>query len=311
MIATEKILDGKAHAAALNEESRRLTDELRSRGVVPGLSVVLVGEDPASEVYVRNKAKAAQEAGLAAETIRLPAATPFAELARTVRELVERDDVDGILVQLPLPRPEETTRLLDLVDPAKDVDGFHPENLGRLVAGRPRFVSCTPAGIMAMLEREKIELSGRHAVVVGRSNIVGKPMAALLVNASATVTVCHSRTKNLAEVCRSADVLVAAAGRAGMIGPDHVREGAVVVDVGINPLRTEDEVRHFFPGNEARLRTLEKRGQTLIGDVDYTRVAPKAARITPVPGGVGPLTIAMLVRNTVTAAELRRGGGGE
>jgi len=306
-VSDTKILDGKAHAAAIGETSRLQVEALRARGVQPGLVVVLVGDDPASRIYVRNKAAAAEKAGLRAETLRLTAYTTFDELARTIRILNERDDVDGVLVQLPLPRPEDAAPLFDLLDPRKDVDGFHPENVGLLGSGRIRFAPCTPAGILEMLRRESIPLAGAHAVVVGRSNIVGKPMASLLLQNDATVTICHSKTRNLPSVCRSADLLVAAIGRPGTIGPEHVKEGAIVIDVGMNALRTASDVERFFPGDGKRREMLEKKGQTLIGDVDFVRVLPVAGRITPVPGGVGPLTVAMLVSNTVKAAGLRRG----
>jgi methylenetetrahydrofolate dehydrogenase (NADP+)/methenyltetrahydrofolate cyclohydrolase len=302
-----KLLDGKKHAALIEEDARRETALLAERGIVPGLAVVLVGENPASKVYVRNKAATAERVGLRAWTVTLPADAPWEKLRDTVRELNARDDVDGILVQLPLPRPEEAAALLDEIDPRKDVDGFHPENVGRLDSGRPRFAPCTPAGVMEMLRREGIALKGCRAVVVGRSNIVGKPMAQLLLQADATVTICHSRTRDLPAVCREADLLVAAIGRTAMIGPEFVKEGAVVVDVGMNALTTREEVERYFPGDAKRLATLAKLGQTLIGDVDFVRVRPLAGRITPVPGGVGPLTVAMLAANTVKAARLRRG----
>jgi methylenetetrahydrofolate dehydrogenase (NADP+)/methenyltetrahydrofolate cyclohydrolase len=210
---------------------------------------------------------------------------------------------------LPLPDGIDTSAILSRIDPAKDVDGFHPENVGLLQQGRPRLVPCTPAGIMEMLRREGIGIRGRRAVIVGRSDIVGKPMAILLLHEHATVTVCHSRTRDLAEVTRQAEILVAAVGVQSLIGPDHVAEGAVVVDVGMHRVTDRKTVCHLYPGNEKKIAAFEKRGAVLAGDVDYTRVAPKAGRITPVPGGVGPLTIAMLMANTVTAAKLRRGVG--
>jgi methylenetetrahydrofolate dehydrogenase (NADP+)/methenyltetrahydrofolate cyclohydrolase len=216
-------------------------------------------------------------------------------------------EVDGILVQLPLPGSLDTHQILDAVDPAKDVDGFHPTNVGLLQQGRPRLVPCTPSGIMELLRREGIGVEGRRAVVVGRSDIVGKPMAMLLLHAHATVTMCHSRTRDLASVTRQAEILIVAAGRRALIGPDHVAEGAVVVDVGMHRVTTADEVESLFPGDEERRRRFEDKGSVLTGDVDFVRVLPRAARITPVPGGVGPLTIAKLMANTVAAARWRRG----
>ena len=302
-----QLLPGKPHADAIAAESRAETERLAARGIVPGLSVVLVGDDPASTVYVRNKGLAAEKAGLRAETIRLPAETPLAEIEATIDRLNGRDDVDGILLQLPLPRPGEANALLSRIDPKKDVDGFHPENVGLLHSGRPRLVPCTPAGVIEMLRREKVAMRGANAVVVGRSNIVGRPMSALLLAEDATVTVCHSRTVNLAEVTRRADLLVVAMGRPGSIGPEHVKDGAIVVDVGMNAVTKREDVERFFPGDEKRRKTFDEKGQTLIGDVDFVRVLSKAGRLTPVPGGVGLLTVAMLIRNTLRAAKLRRG----
>jgi len=303
-----KILDGKAVAAEIRGEVAEQVAALTAAGHRrPGLAAVLVGGDPASHVYVGSKAKACEEVGMLGRVVHLDADTAQAELDRTVDELNADPEIDGILVQLPLP-PQLTEReILDRIDPGKDVDGFHPVNVGRLWLDLPGFVPATPAGIIEMLRRRGVDLKGKHAVVVGRSHIVGKPMAALLLRQHATVTVCHSRTRDLAAVCRQADVLVAAVGRTGMIGPDHVRDGAVVVDVGMNRLTTRDEVEHYFPGDAKRMDVFERRGSTLVGDVDFTRVAPKASAITPVPGGVGPLTIALLLVNTLTAARRRQG----
>lgn len=307
MNGDERKLDGTAIAAEIRDETAADVTALAARGVVPRLDAVLVGEDPASEVYVASKARTLAKLGMVSETHRLPADTPQAELERLVERLNDDPDVDGILVQLPLPEAVETAAILRRVDPAKDVDGFHPENVGLLQQGRPQLVPCTPSGIMEMLRREKIEIKGRRAVVVGRSDIVGKPMSILLLHAHATVTICHSRTRELAEITRQAEILVAAAGVRTLIGPEHVAEGAVVVDVGMHRVTDLETVEQLFPGNEKKLAAFEKRGSVLAGDVDYTRVAPKAGRITPVPGGVGPLTIAMVAANTVTAAKQRRG----
>ncbi|HVR98798.1 MAG TPA: tetrahydrofolate dehydrogenase/cyclohydrolase catalytic domain-containing protein, partial [Thermoanaerobaculia bacterium] len=275
----------------------------------PGLAAVLVGDDPASHVYVSGKVKACGEADIESRTIRLPAATSEEELAGVVDGLNQEDAVDGILVQLPLPRQIHERRILDRVHPDKDVDGFHPVSVGRLWLDQEGFVPATPSGILELLRRNNIPLAGRHAVVVGRSAIVGKPMAGLLLREHCTVTVCHSRTPDLAAVTRGADVLIAAVGRPALIGAEHVREGAVVIDVGINRISDRAEVERLFPGDAARLEQVERRGSTLVGDVDFTRVAPIAAAITPVPGGVGPLTIASLLANTLKAARRRQGLG--
>jgi methylenetetrahydrofolate dehydrogenase (NADP+)/methenyltetrahydrofolate cyclohydrolase len=244
---------------------------------------------------------------MGSETHRLPATTAQAELEALIDRLNADPEVDGILVQLPLPASIDAASILRRVDPAKDVDGFHPVNVGLLQQGRPGLRPCTPAGVMEMLRREGIVLEGRRAVVVGRSDIVGKPMAMLLLHAHATVTICHSRTRELAAVTREAEILVAAAGVPALIGPDHVAEGAVVIDVGMHRLSDRAEVERLYSGSPKKLTTFEKKGAVLTGDVDFEHVLPKAARITPVPGGVGPLTIAMLTANTVAAAKARRG----
>jgi 5,10-methylene-tetrahydrofolate dehydrogenase/Methenyl tetrahydrofolate cyclohydrolase len=300
-------LDGKKVAAGIRAEVGREVERLAAHGVVPRLDVILVGEDPASKVYVGAKARACEKLGMASRTHRFPADADQATLLAEIDRLNADPEVDGILVQLPLPDHLDTHAVLDRVDPAKDVDGFHPVNVGLLQQGRPRLVACTPAGIMELLRREEIPVEGRRAVIVGRSDIVGKPLAMLLLHAHATVTLCHSRTRDLAAVTREADILVAAAGRLALIGPDHVRPGAVVIDVGIHRITDRATVERLFPGDEARLERFSARGSVLAGDVDFARVAPLAARITPVPGGVGPLTIAMLMANTVRAARLRRG----
>jgi methylenetetrahydrofolate dehydrogenase (NADP+)/methenyltetrahydrofolate cyclohydrolase len=295
-----KILDGAATARAMREELRLRLSELAAAGVRPGLAVLLVGDDPASAVYVRSKTRACEELGMHSETRRLPATTTTEEVCAQVASFNARTDLHGILVQLPLPPQVDTARVLRLVSPEKDVDGFHPENVGLLVQKRPRFVACTPAGIMELLRRHEIPLAGRRAVVVGRSDIVGKPMALLLMHADATVTVCHSRTRELAAVCREADVLVAAIGRAGLVRREHVKPGAVVVDVGMNRVSDPAQAREL--GGPERMPEFQRKGYLLVGDVHAPAVAAVAGALTPVPGGVGPLTIAMLLRNTVSAA---------
>ena len=291
-----EIIDGKSIAAEIREEVRLDTESLTAGGVVPGLATVLVGENPASATYVRSKQRACEKAGIHSRDIRLPEQTSESELLSTVSELNGDADIDGILVQLPLPSQIDPQRVIMSIDPAKDVDGFHPVNLGKLLSGEDAFYPCTPHGILVMLERSGIAVEGRHVVVVGRSNIVGKPLAALLMQkrsgANATVTVCHSRTADLAAHTRRADILVAAAGQVGFITGDMVGEGAVVVDVGIN--RVDDP--------EA------KKGYRLVGDVEFEGASERASRITPVPGGVGPMTIAMLLTNTVRSARRRADG---
>ena len=300
---TAALLDGTATARTIKDELRAEVEGLRARGVVPGLGVVLAGENPASAVYVRNKTRACDELGIYHETALFPPTTTTEEVAAKVSEYGRREDIHGILVQLPLPTQVDASRVLSLVDPAKDVDGFHAENLGRLVQKRPRFVPCTPAGIMELLARHDIPVAGKRAVVLGRSDIVGKPMALLLMHADATVTVCHSRTRDLPAVTREGDILVAAMGRAGFVRAEHVKPGAVVIDVGINRVEKAEEARDLL--DEARLAEFERKGYALAGDVHAPSVRQVAAALTPVPGGVGPLTIALLMKNTVKAAGLR------
>lgn len=301
-----RILDGKAHAAEIRAEVAAAVRRRVDAGHrPPGLAVILVGDDSASQVYVGSKERAAREAGFTSRTVRLPESVSAAELAAEVERLNDDPEIDGFLIQLPLPAGLPQTELLDRVRPDKDVDGFHPVNVGRLWLDRDGFAPATPVGIVELLRRERIPLEGRHAVVVGRSAIVGKPLAALLLRQQCTVTICHSRTRDLAAQCRQADLVVAAVGRAGLIGPEHVQEGAVVVDVGIHRLTERAEVERLFPGDAGRLATLERRGSVLTGDVDFVRVAPLAGAITPVPGGVGPLTVAMLLVNTLRAAQSR------
>lgn len=303
-----RILDGKPVAAAIRAEVAAGVRELAAQGLrPPGLAAVLVGENPASEVYVASKVKGCQEAGIASRVLRLPASAAEADLAALVDDLNADDDVDGILVQLPLPPQMAERRVLDRIAPEKDVDGFHPVSVGRLWLDEPGFAPATPAGILELLRRAEVPLAGKNAVVVGRSAIVGKPAAALLLRAGCTVSICHSLTRDLAAMTREADVLVAAVGRPALLGPEHVKEGAVVVDVGINRISDPAMVERLFPGDAARREQLARRGSTIVGDVDFTRVALKAGAITPVPGGVGLLTVAMLLVNTLAAARARQG----
>ena len=303
------ILSGKPIAEAIKSEVASDVAEIFAKhGIRPCLTVVRVGADPASEVYVNSKIKTAAELGIISRHEHLPADTSHADVLALVLELNADDEVDGILVQLPLPKQINEREILEAIDPAKDVDGFHPENVGKLSLGYPSLVPCTPAGVIEILKRSEIEIAGRHAVIVGRSNIVGKPMAMLLLKENATVTICHSRTANLPEITRQADILVAAIGRAGFVTAEHIREGAAVIDVGINSVSDADAVRTFFDGDDLakRLSVIETRGATLVGDVNPRDAMAKAAYFTPVPGGVGLLTVAMLMKNAVEAARARR-----
>jgi methylenetetrahydrofolate dehydrogenase (NADP+)/methenyltetrahydrofolate cyclohydrolase len=303
-----RLLDGKAAAAAIRAEVEAGVRALVAAGYrPPGLAAVLVGADPASAVYVASKIKGCGEAGIMSRTLRHPSGLAETELLALVDQLNADDDIDGILVQLPLPKPIRERRVIEHVSPDKDVDGFHPLNAGRLWLDEPGFVAATPLGILQLLERNGVPLAGQRAVVVGRSPTVGKPMAALLLRAHATVTICHSRTRDLAAVTRQADIVVAALGRAHALGADHIRPGAVVVDVGITRLTERAEVERLFPGDAERLQQFDSKGSMITGDVDFARVRPLAAAISPVPGGVGPLTVAMLLANTLTAARLRQG----
>jgi methylenetetrahydrofolate dehydrogenase (NADP+)/methenyltetrahydrofolate cyclohydrolase len=301
-----RILDGTAIAAAIKLEVAEEVKRLAERGIRPGLAAVLVGHVPASEIYVRSKVKTCAELGLYSEMITPPETVTTEEMLALVADLNGREEIDGILIQLPLPAQVDTKRLLDAVMPEKDVDGFHPVNAGRLQAGRPALAPCTPAGVIEILRRSGIAMAGAHAVVVGRSDIVGKPAAMLLLNENATVTICHSKTRDLAAITRQADILVAAIGRPGFITAEMVKPGASVIDVGINRLMERAEVERFFPGDAKRLEGFAKRGSTIVGDVDPAAFQVAGA-YTPVPGGVGPLTIAMLMANTVRAARMRRG----
>jgi len=303
---TARILDGTKIAAEIRAEVAAEVKQLSASGLRPGLAVVLVGHNPASEVYVRGKVKSSQEVGLYSEQHSPAETSTTEELLHLIDSLNRRGEIDGILVQLPLPPHVDSKKILLAVDPAKDVDGFHPMNVGYLSTQRPGLVPCTPAGVMEILQRSGIPVAGQEAVVVGRSDIVGKPVAMLLLNKNATVTVCHSKTRDLPGVCRRADILVAAIGRPGMVTSDFVKPGATVIDVGINKVTDQAEFDRFFAGNARRRETFLSKGSTLVGDV-HPEVAEVAGAITPVPGGVGPLTIAMLMSNTVKAAKLRRG----
>ena len=303
-----RILDGVAVATAIREELRPRVAEFTARaGRPPGLGIVLVGSHAPSEIYVRNKLKAAADIGCRADLVRLPDTATLDEALAAVGVLNHSDACDGILVQDPLPAamgPAAAQAVFDSIDPAKDVDGFTPVNAGRLVQNRAPLAPCTPSGVIELLEREGIQLSGAHAVVIGRSDIVGKPMAMLLLHRSATVTICHSRTRDLPSITRQADVLVAAVGRTAFVRPDWVKPGATVIDVGINRVTDRAEVEALFPAESRRRADFDKRGAVLVGDV-HPAVEQVAGALTPVPGGVGPLTIALLLRNTVTAAEGR------
>ena len=300
------LLDGNKIANEIRAEVAAEVRTLSAAGVRPGLAVILVGNNPASEIYVRGKVKSSEEVGIYSERLTPAENITTDELLELVLELNHREEIDGILVQLPLPPQVDSKKILMAVDPAKDVDGFHPVNVGFLSTQRSGLVPCTPAGIIEILKRSGIPIAGQEAVVVGRSDIVGKPVAMLLINRNATVTVCHSKTRDLPGVCRRADILVAAVGRAGMITRDFVKPGATVIDVGMNKVTDPAEFQRLFAGNAKREETFRLKGSTLVGDV-HPEVAEVAGAITPVPGGVGPLTIAMLMSNTVKAAKLRRG----
>ena len=300
------ILDGNKIRDEIQSELMQQIADLKRRGIIPGLAAVLVGENPASQIYVRSKVKTCEELGLYSEKIERSKESTTEELLELVSDLNRNEAIDGILIQLPLPPQVDTKRVLMAVDPAKDVDGFHPVNIGNLVAGRPGFVPCTPAGILEILKRSKIAIKGARAVVVGRSDIVGKPVAMLLLHEHATVTICHSRTRDLPAVAREADILVAAMGKPAFVTGDFIKYGATVIDVGINRLTTEEEVLKVFHDPIGPLETLAKRGSVLVGDVQPEDVRAIAGAFTPVPGGVGPLTIVMLMSNTIKAAGLRR-----
>ncbi|HEV2645456.1 MAG TPA: bifunctional 5,10-methylenetetrahydrofolate dehydrogenase/5,10-methenyltetrahydrofolate cyclohydrolase [Acidobacteriaceae bacterium] len=305
---TPRVLNGIEIAAQIKSEVGAEVRALAGIGITPGLAVVLVGNVAASEVYVRSKVKTCGELGIRSEMLTPPESITTEEMLALISDLNQRDDVDGILVQLPLPKSVDTRRLLEAVHPEKDVDGFHPVNAGRLQSGGRGLAPCTPAGIIEILRRSDVPIAGQHAVVLGRSDIVGKPAAMMLLNASATVTVCHSRTVDLARYTRDADILVAAIGRPGFVTPEMVKPGATLIDVGINRITDAAEFERFFAGDEARQKQFAARGSTLVGDIHPASFAVAGA-YTPVPGGVGALTIAMLMHNTVLAAKTRRGIG--
>jgi methylenetetrahydrofolate dehydrogenase (NADP+)/methenyltetrahydrofolate cyclohydrolase len=300
------ILDGAAIAATIKQEVAEEVRALAANGIKPGLAAVLVGHVPASEIYVRSKVQACAELGLYSDLITPPDTVTTEEMHGLVAQLNARDDIDGILIQLPLPAQIDSKGLLDAIHPAKDVDGFHPVNAGRLLAGRPTLAPCTPAGVIEILKRSNIPIAGQHAVVVGRSDIVGKPVAILLLHQNATVTICHSKTRDLPAITKQADILVAAIGRPGFITSEMITPGATLIDVGMNRLSTREEIDRFFKGNAKREAAFAKRGSVIVGDID-PRAFEFAGAYTPVPGGVGLLTIAMLMSNTVRAAKMRRG----
>ena len=300
------ILDGNKIAAQIRSEVAEQVRALAAVGQRPGLAVVLAGEDHASAIYVRSKIKACQEVGILSEEICAPASVNTSELLAEVARLNRRDDIDGILVQLPLPPQVDSQQVLLAVDPEKDVDGFHPVNVGKLATQRPTLAPCTPAGVMEILLRNHIAIAGRRAIVVGRSQVVGRPMALLLLNHDATVTICHSKTVDLPEITRLADILIVAVGRAGLVTENWVKPGATVIDVGINRVTDRTKFEELFAGDAAREKAFAEKGSVVAGDV-HPRVAEAAGAITPVPGGVGPLTIAMLMENTVKACHMRRG----
>lgn len=304
-----QILDGARVAEQIKAEVAAEVAQLeRAANVRPGLAVVRVGDDPASLVYVNNKVRTSAQLGLHSEHHALPTETTTEQLLDLIATINARAEIDGLLVQAPLPAQVDEQRVLVAVDPGKDVDGFHPLNVGLLALGQPALVPCTPAGIMELLGREGIEIRGAQACVVGRSHLVGRPLAQLLLQADATVTICHSRTRELAAVTRTADILVAAVGRPGLIRAEHVKPGATVIDVGMNKITDEAQARELFGARAAeRIEVIRRRGFTLTGDVHPAEVETLAGRLTPVPGGVGPLTVAMLMRNTLKAARARRG----
>ena len=304
---TAKRLDGNRVAQEIRQEVRREVEMLRARGVIPGLAAILVGDNPASEIYVRSKTRDSSEAGIHSETIRLGRDASARSLGETIDSLNRRDDIHAILLQLPLPSHLDPSQFIPRIDPDKDVDGFHPINVGRLVLKQPGPRACTPAGILELLHREGIPIEGARSVVLGRSDIVGKPMALMLLHQNATVTICHSKTRDLPGVTSQADLLVVAMGRPAYVRRDFVKPGAVVVDVGMNRATDADRVRDYFGEDPSRRQAFERNGYTLVGDVHPREVGEVAGALTPVPGGVGPLTRAMLLVNTVDLARRRTG----
>jgi methylenetetrahydrofolate dehydrogenase (NADP+)/methenyltetrahydrofolate cyclohydrolase len=305
-LMTASFINGTKIAEDIKVEVAAEVRDLKTRGIHPGLAVVLVGEDAASSAYVNMKAKTCEQLGIYSRKLTIPSSVTTDQLLAEVRKLNEDNAIDGILVQLPLPKHVHKHAVLEAVDPRKDVDGFHSANVGSLVLGHETLVACTPSGVMELLRRSNVKLEGANAVVLGRSDDVGKPQALLLMHANATVTICHSRTRNLGEVTRQADIIVAAIGKTALVTRDWVKPGAVVIDVGTNKVSDAAEVKRLFGNDEARLKDFEKRGYIWVGDVDERAVQDVASMITPVPGGVGPMTIAMLMKNTIKAATMRR-----
>ncbi|HLH36610.1 MAG TPA: bifunctional 5,10-methylenetetrahydrofolate dehydrogenase/5,10-methenyltetrahydrofolate cyclohydrolase [Alloacidobacterium sp.] len=305
-MTTPRVLDGNAIAAQIKAEVAAEVEQLAAQGIRPGLAAVLVGNVPASEIYVRNKVRTSEQLGIYSDLITPPDTVTTEEMLELVAQLNARDDIDGILIQLPLPKQVNAKLLLEAVSPAKDVDGFHPVNVGRLQAGQPALAPCTPAGMIQMLKRNNLPIAGQNAVVIGRSDIVGKPISILLLHENATVTICHSKTRDLGSFTRNADILVAAIGRPGYVTPEMVKPGSTILDVGINRITSREEFDKYFAGNKKREEGFVLKGSTIVGDV-HPDAFKVAGAYTPVPGGVGPLTIAMLMANTVRAAKLRRG----
>src|SRR5262245_21929183 len=307
ILMTATFIDGIKIADDIKREVAAEVQELKRRGISPGLSVVLVGDDAASSAYVNMKARTCEELGIYSRKLTIPSSVTTEQLLSEIRKLNEDDAIDGILVQLPLPKHVNKHAILEGVHPAKDVDGFHSANVGSLVLGHETLVACTPSGVMELLQRSNVKTEGANAVVLGRSDDVGKPQALLLMHANATVTICHSRTRSLGEITRQADIVVAAIGKAAMVTRDWIKPGAVVIDVGTNQVSDRATVERLFGRDENRLKDFEKRGYIWVGDVDERAVKEVASMITPVPGGVGPMTIAMLMKNTIKAARMRRG----
>ena len=305
-MTTPRILDGNAIATQIKAEVAAEVKQLAAQGIRPGLAAVLVGHVSASEIYVRSKVRTCEELGLYSDLITPPDTITTEEMLELVAQLNAREDIDGILIQLPLPKQVNAKLLLEAVSPAKDVDGFHPVNVGRIQSGQPALAPCTPAGMIEMLKRSGIPIAGQNAVVIGRSDIVGKPISILLLQQNATVTICHSKTRDLPSFTRNADILVAAIGRPGYVTPEMVKPGSTILDVGINRITTREDFDKYFAGNTKREEPFLLKGSTLVGDV-HPEAFKLAGAYTPVPGGVGPLTIAMLMSNTVRAAKLRRG----
>jgi methylenetetrahydrofolate dehydrogenase (NADP+)/methenyltetrahydrofolate cyclohydrolase len=304
---TASFINGTKISEDIKKEVAAEVQTLKGRGVRPGLAVVLVGDDAASSAYVNMKARTCEQLGIYSRKLTIPSSVTTEQLLAEVRKLNEDDAIDGILVQLPLPKHVHKHAILEGVDPRKDVDGFHSANVGSLVLGHETLVACTPSGVMELLRRSNVKLEGANAVVLGRSDDVGKPQALLLMHANATVTICHSKTRNLGEVTRQADIVVAAIGKAALVTRDWIKPGAVVIDVGTNQVSDVAQMKRLFGEDEARLNDFQKRGYIWVGDVDERAVKDVASLITPVPGGVGPMTIAMLMKNTVKAAKMRRG----